>query len=77
MENSPVKTEKSDETFKIQGNWSEQSKELKTKFPQLTDSDLKFEQGKENEMLTKVESRLSKSRSEVIGILKNAQHKSM
>jgi hypothetical protein len=77
MENTPIKSEKAEETFKIHGNWSDQSKELKSKFPQLTDSDLKFESGKENEMLKRVESRLSKTRSEVIGLIKNAQPKAI
>ena len=77
MEHTPIKSEKAAETFKIQGNWSAQSKELKSKFPQLTDSDLKFESGKENEMLKRVESRLSKTRSEVIGIIRNAQPKTI
>jgi hypothetical protein len=42
------------ETFKISGNWSAQSKQLKEKYPQLTDSDLKFEPGKEEELLTRL-----------------------
>lgn len=43
-------TNKSAETFKITGNWDAQSKELKQKFSQLTDADLKVEAGKENEI---------------------------
>jgi hypothetical protein len=37
------------EPFKVTGNWSEQSKHLKEKFSQLTDADLKFVEGKEEE----------------------------
>jgi uncharacterized protein YjbJ (UPF0337 family) len=55
--------------FKITGNWESQAKELKIKYPQLTDADLKFEAGKENELLGRVESRLHKNRDEVIAIL--------
>ncbi len=59
--------------FKITGNWETQSKHLKEKFPQLTDSDLKFETGKENELLTRVESRLNKKRDEVINIIRKGE----
>lgn len=45
--------ENGSEKFKIIGDWNEQSKELKEKFSQLTDSDLKFEPGKENELIEK------------------------
>lgn len=60
--------------FKIGGNWDAQSKELKGKFSQLTDADLRFESGKENELLDRVESRLNKNRDEVINIINKAQH---
>lgn len=64
---------KSSETFKITGNWGVQSKQLQEKFSQLTDADLKFETGKENELLSRVESRLNKKREEVINIIKKTQ----
>ena len=61
------------ETFKISGNWSAQSKQLKEKNPQLTDSDLKFEPGKEEELLTRLQSRLHKNRQEVIAVIGHTQ----
>jgi hypothetical protein len=62
--------------FKINGDWNLQSARLKTKFPQLTDGDLKFEVGKENEMIRSVEARLHKNREEVISIIeKNESEK--
>lgn len=64
---------KDQEAFKITGNWDLQSKQLKEKFSQLTDSDLKFEAGKENELITRVETRLHKNREEVINIIKKGQ----
>jgi hypothetical protein len=64
---------KNAEAFKITGNWSDQSKQLKNKFPQLTDADLKVEAGKENDMLKRVETRLNKNREEVINIIKKEQ----
>ncbi|MDA9563470.1 hypothetical protein N9R81_02205 [Flavobacteriales bacterium] len=59
--------------FKITGNWNEQSKLLKGKFSQLTDPDLKFEAGKEKELLEKLEIRLNKETDEVIDIIKKVQ----
>ena len=61
------------ESFKISSNLVAQSKKLKAKFPQLTDSDLKFETGKENELLGRIEKRLGKNRVEVIDIINHLQ----
>jgi hypothetical protein len=66
---------KATETLKISGNWASQSKELQTKFTQLTDADVKFEPGKEEELLIRVENRLNKKRDEVINIIKKVQPK--
>jgi hypothetical protein len=74
MENSQKKTV---ESFKISGNWANQSKELKSKYSQLTDADLKFEAGKENDLLKRVETRLNKNREEVINIIKKGQPKTV
>ncbi len=59
--------------FKITGDWAKQSKELKSKFSQLTDADLKFEVGKENDLLKRVQSRLDKTREDVIKIIGKTQ----
>ena len=64
---------KNGETFKITGNWEAQSKQLKEKFSQLTDADLKFEIGKENELLSRMETKLNKKREEVIDIINKGQ----
>jgi len=64
---------KSSETFKITGSWDVKSKKLKEKYPQLTDSDLKFEPGKESELLSRLETRLKKTHEEVVEIINNIQ----
>ena len=64
---------KSSEHFKITGNWETKFKKLKAKYPQLTDADLKFEPGKESELLTRLESRLKKSREEVISVISSVE----
>jgi hypothetical protein len=59
------------ELFKVTGNWELQSKALKVKFPNLTDSDLKFETGRESALLSRIRIRLKKKRQEVINMLNN------
>lgn len=61
------------EAFSMTGDWSEQSKKLKKEFSQLIDADLKFENGKEDELLKRLQSRLHKNREEIISIIKKAQ----
>ena len=61
------------EWVKIIGDWDSQSKRLKEKFSQLTDSDLKLEAGKEEDVLIRMESRLNKKRDEVIFLIKKSQ----
>lgn len=72
MENTQNKPQ---DTFKIIGNWANQTKTLKSKFSQLTNADLKMEPGKENEMLNRIEARLNKNREEVIKIIELEQPK--
>jgi hypothetical protein len=61
------------EPFKIIGDWDIQSKRLKEKFSQLTDADLKLEDGKEEDVLIRMESRLKKKRDEVIFLIKKSR----
>jgi hypothetical protein len=68
---------KNGQAFKITGNWEAQSKTLKSKFSQLTDSDLKFEPGKENDLIKRVETRLNKKRDEVISIIKKNEEEKL
>lgn len=60
------------EGFKIT-NWDESSKKLKEQFSQLTEDDLKFEPGKENDLLNRIENRINKRRSEVIDMINKTQ----
>lgn len=64
---------KQNESFQMSGNWDAQSKQLKEKYAQLTDSDLKFETGKEEDLLKRIESRLNKKREEVVNIIRKGQ----
>ena len=52
-------------TTVVKGNWEELKGKLKQKFANLTDNDLMFSEGKEEEMLGKVQTRLGKTNEEV------------
>lgn len=59
--------------FKIKGIWKDHAKKLQDKFPKLTDADLEFTAGKEEDLLKRIEVKLNKKREEVVGILKTIQ----
>jgi len=49
----------------LKGNWHEIKGKLKQKYGQLTDDDLTFVEGKEEEMLGRLQTRLGRSKEEV------------
>ena len=51
--------------LQIKGNWNEIKGKLKQKFADLTDDDLTFAEGKEDEMLGRLQKRLGKSEEEI------------
>jgi hypothetical protein len=63
------------EPFKIVGNWDAQSKNLMEKFSELTAEDVRYDSGKENELLSRLVSRLKKTRDEVIGLVRRGEPK--
>lgn len=54
----------------FKGNWDEIKGKLKQKYANLTDDDLMFVEGKEDETLGRIEKKLGKSRNEVERILR-------
>ena len=56
--------------FKITGDWNAQAASLKKRFEKLTDNDLRFETGKENELISRLETRLNKKREVVLHLLR-------
>ncbi len=52
-------------TTEVQGNWNEQKGKLKKKFGYLTDNDLMFEEGKQEEMYGKLQIKLGKTKDEL------------
>lgn len=56
---------------KIQGNWNEMKGKLKKEYGNLTDDDLTYAEGKEDEMIGKLQQKLGKSKEEVKEIIDN------
>lgn len=52
-------------TLKLKGQWNELKGKLKQKYAQLTDDDLTFAEGKEEEMLGRLQQRLGKNKEEL------------
>jgi uncharacterized protein YjbJ (UPF0337 family) len=49
----------------IKGSWHEVKGKLKQKYGQLTDDDLTFTEGKEEELLGRLQTRLGRSKEEI------------
>ena len=56
-------------TTEIKGTWNEQKGKLKQKFAELTDNDLMFAEGKKEEMLGRLQTKLGKSKEELHEII--------
>ena len=51
--------------LQLKGNWNEIKGKLKQKYGQLTDDDLTFAEGKEDELLGRLQKRLGRTRDEL------------
>jgi uncharacterized protein YjbJ (UPF0337 family) len=52
-------------TLNLKGNWNEVAGKLKQKFANLTDDDLFFKEGKQEELLGRLQKKLGKSKEEI------------
>lgn len=59
--------------LKIKGTWSELKAKLQMKYPKLTDKDLIFAAGKEDDLVERISDRLNKTEDEVIDIIDDMQ----
>jgi uncharacterized protein YjbJ (UPF0337 family) len=53
-------------TLKIKGTWNETKGKLKQKYGELTDNDLAFAEGKEDELVGRLQKRLGKTKDEIV-----------
>lgn len=51
--------------LEIKGSWNEAKGKLKQKYADLTDDDLTFAEGKEDELLGRLQKRLGRSKEEL------------
>ncbi len=56
-------------TTELKGNWNETKGKLKQKFALLTDNDLLLAEGKEDELLGRLQTKLGKTKSEIQKII--------
>ncbi len=59
-------------TLEIKGDWNIAKGKLKQKWGNLTDDDLKYEQGKEEELIGRIQKRTSQSREAIEDALKKS-----
>ncbi len=52
--------------LRVKGNWNEVKGKLKQKYGQLTDDDLEYAEGKEDEMLGRIQQKTGKKKEELI-----------
>ena len=51
--------------LQIKGNWNEMKGKLKQKYSELTDDDLLYTEGQEDELIGKLQKKLNKGREEL------------
>jgi uncharacterized protein YjbJ (UPF0337 family) len=52
--------------LKIKGNWNQLKGKIKQQYANLTDDDLLFEEGKEDELLGRIQKKTGNSKEEII-----------
>ncbi len=57
--------------LQLKGNWNEIKGKLKQKYGQLTDQDLTFAEGKEDELLGRLQKRLGRAKDELRAEIEN------
>ena len=57
--------------LELKGNWNVVKGKLKQKYGELTDDDLTYVEGKEDELFGTLQKKLGKSKDEIVGEIKN------
>lgn len=57
--------------LELKGNWNEMKGKLKEEYAVLTDNDLAYEEGQEDQLVGKLQEKLGKSKKEVKDILRD------
>jgi uncharacterized protein YjbJ (UPF0337 family) len=59
------------DSLRIKGNWNEMKGKIKKQWGSLTDDDLTFQEGQEEELVGKIQKRTGKTRDEIIRYINN------
>ena len=54
---------------KVTGYWEQKKEKLKEKYPNITEEDLRYREGKEKEMIEMLGNKLGKSKQELLNII--------
>ena len=57
--------------LEIRGNWNEVKGKIKQQYADLTDDDLKYEEGKDEELLGRLQKKVGKGRDELVKWIKS------
>lgn len=57
--------------LELKGKWNEMKGKAKQAYADLTEDDLKYEEGKDDELLGRLQTKLGKTRDEVVTWLKS------
>jgi uncharacterized protein YjbJ (UPF0337 family) len=57
--------------LELKGKWNEMKGKAKQAYAELTDDDLAYEEGKDDELVGRIQTRLGKTRDEVVDWLKS------
>lgn len=52
--------------LKLKGNWNEIKGKIKQQYADLTEDDLKYEEGKDDELVGRIQKKIGKTKDEVI-----------
>jgi uncharacterized protein YjbJ (UPF0337 family) len=58
-------------TLEIKGRWNEIKGKLKQKYADLTDDDLKYSEGEDDEFFGRIQRKLGKTKEEILKALEN------
>lgn len=57
--------------LELKGRWNELKGKVKQKYAELTDDDLAYEEGKDDELIGRIQTKLGQTRDEVVDWLKS------
>lgn len=57
--------------LELKGNWNEMKGKLKEEYAVLTDNDLAYEEGQEDQLIGNIQEKLGKSKKEVKDIIRD------